>query len=87
LRSVKFRYEVQQSFPNSDALIIREHDKPTYSIIPCLHSDMDNSNESLRKRTRHQRLQDYLERSKKGVKPENPADFSDVLDGIKKLLV
>src|SRR4030042_4959866 len=45
LRSVKFRYKIQQTFSNSYALIIRQHNKPAYPIISSSHSNVDDCNE------------------------------------------
>jgi hypothetical protein len=45
LRSVKLRNEIQQSLSNTNALIIRQHNKPAYPIVSRSHSYMDNGNE------------------------------------------
>jgi hypothetical protein len=48
LRSVKFRYKIQQSFSNSYALIIRQNNKPAYPIVSHFHSYVDNGDERYR---------------------------------------
>jgi hypothetical protein len=48
LRSVQFRNEIQQSFSNTYALIIRQHNQPTHPIIPSSHPNMDNRDKRYR---------------------------------------